>query len=207
MICSWKNCGKSIELKEDFILHVKEHGEKSENNRCLWKACSIKRESKNGLLSHIDVHFDFPLFNCPHCDTGFKRIHDLKRHIQAKRCQVLKMKKKEDRKQLMSPRTSEENVLENIPESPSLDMKILSDRSSKNVIASKRIRNTTVSIRKKQRHGSSQMPTTMSLNKDVKRSKGDLYINSPPEFINVPALSLISSLLQQELLKLEGETQ
>ena len=73
--------------------HLKAHGESSEDKKCLWDNCSVKRETKISLLSHLDVHVDFPLYNCKQCGSGFKRVHDLKRHVDNRRCPVLKTKK------------------------------------------------------------------------------------------------------------------
>ena len=215
MYCSWSDCSKHFNDKHDFKEHVKIHAEESTDYRCHWSTCSVKRDSRIGIASHLDVHIPFASFKCSHCLDKFKRMHDLKRHIQGNRCRVLKQNLKTSPNQQISPLESQKKFLD----SPSTEsMKSSTSKRPKRAISSKRIDPVT------------QIPTTRPKRKRIPTTTKSKLVSQPSPFhdtfvkkpyseyqyarhndqinidlFNVAPLHLLSTLIHQEILKLEHQ--
>ncbi len=197
MLCFWENCGSTFKDPNAFHLHLKEHGEQSINYKCKWKACHVKRESKIGLISHLDVHVSIALFACDHCNEKFKRPHDLKRHIHASRCKVLKKLNQES-----SPISPSQKI--------SIDSPLLADtvpmqtKRPLRSITNKRIKSNPIKRKRninKQTNTAAQ--TMLQFKHHTTTPFSDAYHPTTSPTRNHSNVSLIESLIHQELLKLQ----
>ena len=87
-LCEWDNekCKQSFESKDEFALHVKQHGDTSARDQqlkefvCTWKECGRGFQRKEGLVNHLRIHSD-TLLKCSICPKTFITTSALQRHI------------------------------------------------------------------------------------------------------------------------------
>eukprot|EP00835_Amoeboradix_gromovi_P001032 NODE_40_length_29852_cov_0.370215.p11 type:complete len:229 gc:universal NODE_40_length_29852_cov_0.370215:2171-2857(+) len=218
-LCSWKDCGIKNKDQLEFLHHVKQHGETSDDYKCYWGTCSTKREGKIGIISHLNVHVPFALHQCSYCLDKFKRVHDLRRHVQD-RCRVKKLSKFE--KQEFSPAESTKfESQKNIIFTPSTESNHMasSKRSNRN-IRSKRIipPEPVIASRPKRRRAATKTKeaarTILSFGNDKSKVSRSGYTDSTFKTLDsIPSglltdhkssLNLVRSLIEQEVMKLEN---
>lgn len=90
-LCEWDNetCKKSFGDKEQFALHVKQHGDTSARDQqlkefvCTWKGCGRSFQRREGLINHLRTHSGAVL-RCPLCSKTFVTDFSLQRHINGR---------------------------------------------------------------------------------------------------------------------------
>ena len=95
MLCFWDDCYLYLDTN-DILEHLREHvgyiRDYSFHPRCKWKSCTIKKNTRSRMISHLTSHVDVRNFKCNFCYKYFKRKCDLSYHIQS--CKIANKQKR-----------------------------------------------------------------------------------------------------------------